>query len=98
MREEDCPAVPDPLVELDGSLGTFRSEVRGDVAQTDGHGVLLCFRWRGWRGKRNRLGIATTTIAPWQTSPETVGSASVLPHHGARGQHVTFERCPDLVA
>src|SRR5665213_2289638 len=43
MGEEDSPAVPEVLVEVDGPLGCICGEVGGDVAQTNCHVmVLLC--------------------------------------------------------
>ena len=40
MREQHRPAVAEPLVEVDATLGGIGLEIRRGVAQTDGH-VLL---------------------------------------------------------
>ena len=40
VREEDGPAVADPLVEVDGAVGGFGGEVGGGVVDAEGHGVI----------------------------------------------------------
>jgi hypothetical protein len=41
VREEDAPAVAQPVVEVDGAFGGLRREVRGLVAESNRHELLL---------------------------------------------------------
>src|SRR5690606_31297737 len=41
MREEDRPAIPDPLVEVDAALCRVRREIRRDVSDMQSHRFLL---------------------------------------------------------
>src|SRR6185436_11986274 len=42
VREEDGPAIADPLVEVDGALGGLCREVRRLAVDSECHGILPC--------------------------------------------------------
>ncbi len=74
VGEEDAPAVPEELVEVDGALGGLGGEVGSGVPESDCHVMLLfavvggryCAGGVGW-GRRTLAGLAPAP-SPGQVS------------------------------
>src|SRR5690606_36718146 len=50
VREEDAPAVAEPLVEADAAFAGVLLEIGGDVSEADARGGVSCKSGGVWRG------------------------------------------------